>query len=135
MITQDVITVTEFVNELKGVIDQHPSFKNVALVGELSNFKAHHSGHFYFSLKDDKSRITCAMFRRSASKVLFRPKDGDKVVIFGRCEVYTDTGTVQIYADRMNLDGLGDLYIQFEKLKKDFEDRGYFDPNHRKKNP
>ncbi|WP_323611121.1 exodeoxyribonuclease VII large subunit [Erysipelothrix enhydrae] len=135
MITQDVITVTEFVNELKGVIDQHPSFKNVALVGELSNFKAHHSGHFYFSLKDDKSRITCAMFRRSASKVLFRPKDGDKVVIFGRCEVYTDTGTVQIYADRMNLDGLGDLYIQFEKLKKDFEDRGYFNPKHRKKIP
>ncbi|WP_331835959.1 MULTISPECIES: exodeoxyribonuclease VII large subunit [Erysipelothrix] len=135
MITQDVITVTEFVHELKGVIDQHPSFKNVALVGELSNFKAHHSGHFYFSLKDDKSRVTCAMFRRSASKVLFKPKDGDKVVIFGRCEVYTDTGTVQIYADRMNLDGLGDLYIQFEKLKKDFENRGYFDPKHRKPIP
>ncbi|CAM2776480.1 exodeoxyribonuclease VII large subunit [Erysipelothrix tonsillarum] len=135
MITQDVITVTEFVNELKGVIDQHPSFKNVALVGELSNFKAHHSGHFYFSLKDDKSRINCAMFRRSASKVLFKPKDGDKVVIFGRCEVYTDTGTVQIYADKMNLDGLGDLYIQFEALKKDYENRGYFDVKHKKTLP
>lgn len=132
---EKVITVSEFVNELKGVIQKHPSFKNVALVGELSNFKAHHSGHFYFSLKDAKSRVSCVMFRSKSSMVKFKPKDGDKVVIHGSIDVFESTGSVQIYVERMNLDGLGDLFIQFEALKKEYLEKGYFAVEHKKPIP
>ncbi len=132
---QNVLTVSEFVGSLKLLIDSYPSFKNVAIIGELSNFTAHHSGHFYFTLKDDKSRISCVMFRSKASSVLFKPKNGDKVIVVGSAEVFESAGTVQIYASRMNLDGLGDLYVQFEALKKDYQDKGYFKPEHKKAFP
>ncbi|QIK70914.1 exodeoxyribonuclease VII large subunit [Erysipelothrix sp. HDW6C] len=135
MQNEKILTVSEFVNELKDVVNNHPSFKNVALVGELSNFKAHHSGHFYFSLKDKDSRIACVMFKSKAVTVQFRPKDGDKVVLHGSLQVFESSGSVQIYADRMNLDGLGDLHIQFEQLKKEYEEKGYFDAVHKKSVP
>lgn len=136
MITKhDGLTVSEFIKQLKDVIDHHPSFNNVTLIGELSNFKAHSSGHFYFTLKDEGSRINCVMFRSQSQKVLFRPKDGDKVIVSGRVEVYEAAGSIQLYASRMNLDGLGDLYIQFEALKKRFFEQGYFDVKHKKPFP
>lgn len=132
---KDAQTVSEFVRDLKHVIQNHPSFNNVTLIGELSNFKAHHSGHFYFSLKDDKSRINCVMFRSKAQSVLFKPKDGDKVILSGACEVFEANGSVQIYATRMNLDGLGDLYIRYDALKKELAQKGYFDAAHKKPIP
>lgn len=136
MITKhDGITVTEFVKQLKNIIDHHPSFNNVTLIGELSNFKAHQSGHFYFTLKDEGSRINCVMFRSHSQKVLFKPKDGDKVLVTGNVEVYEAAGSIQMYASRMNLDGLGDLHIRYEALKQDFRIKGYFDLNHKKKIP
>ena len=120
------ISVSEFVANLKQVIDSDESFQNVALVGELSNFNAHRSGHFYFTLKDKNSRISCVMFKFRSSSVIFKPKDGDQVIIVGKLSVFESSGSVQIYADKMMLDGLGDLHVQFERLKKEYLDKGYF---------
>lgn len=135
IMSNDGITVSELVKRLKDVIDHHSYFNNVTLIGELSNFKAHHSGHFYFTLKDSSSRIQCVMFRSKASSVLFNPKDGDNVIIRGSVEVFESQGTIQLYANSMHLDGQGDLYIQFERLKKDLIEKGWFDPAHKKNLP
>ena len=125
------ISVSEFVANLKQVIDSDESFQNVALVGELSNFNAHRSGHFYFTLKDKNARIACVMFKFRSSSVIFKPKDGDQVIIVGKLSVFESSGTVQIYADKMMLDGLGDLHVQFERLKKEYLDKGYFNQDHK----
>lgn len=130
--SQKVLSVLEFVSALKSLVTNHAAFKNVAVVGEISNFNAHQSGHFYFSLKDKDSRISCVMFRSKASNVLFKPKNGDKVVLMGYADVFESNGSVQLYVDRMNLDGLGDLHIQYEALKKEYLEKGYFDPTHKK---
>lgn len=129
------VSVSEFLSVVKGIVSDIPLFQNVILVGELSNFKAHSSGHFYFSLKDDKARISAVMFRSQAQSVLFKPKDGDKVIIQGRFDVYPQTGQMQVYVSKMNLDGLGDLYIQYEALKKELEEKGYFQSSHKKSLP
>lgn len=135
MMKDTVLSVSELVNYLKTVVEQEPLFKNVAIVGELSNFTPHNSGHFYFSLKDEGARIKAVMFRTHTRSVLFKPENGMKVVVVGQLSVYQATGEVQLYIERMNLDGLGDLYIQYEKLKKDLESKGLFDDIHKKKIP
>ena len=128
----EVLTVSELLKDLKSLINSNESFKNVALIGEVSNFSAHRSGHFYFNLKDDRSRIACVMFKTRSQSVKFKPKDGDRVILVGRLDVFETSGSVQLYVERMNLDGLGDLHVQFEALKKDFEKRGYFDQSLKK---
>lgn len=133
--SQNILSVAEFVRDLKSLVSTHQAFKNVAVVGEISNFNAHHSGHFYFSLKDKDARISCIMFRSKSSSVLFKPKNGDKVVIMGYVDVFESAGTIQIYVERMNLDGLGDLHIRYEALKKEYEQKGYFDLSHKKAMP
>lgn len=130
--SSDAISVSEFIYRIKGTIESVPYFNNAWVIGELSNFKRHSSGHMYFKIKDDSSSIDCVMFKTHTNKVLFNPKDGDKVVIRGSLGVYEARGTIQIYATNMNLDGLGDLYIRFEELKKMFFEKGYFD-NDRKR--
>lgn len=130
--SQEVLSVTELVQYLKRVVETEPLFKNVAIVGEISNFTPARSGHFYFSLKDEHSSIKCVMFKSSASQVLFKPKNGDKVIVTGKMGVYPASGEVQFYVNRMNLDGLGDLFIEFERLKKELFEKGYFDKKHKK---
>ena len=133
--SQNILSVAEFVRALKSLVVSHRAFQNVALVGEISNFNAHHSGHFYFSLKDKDARVACVMFKSKSSAVLFRPKNGDKVVIMGYVDVFESAGTIQIYVERMNLDGLGDLHIRFEALKKEYFEKGYFEESHKKALP
>lgn len=135
MMDDKVYSISNFLTTVKEIVSDIPLFQNVSLVGEISNFNAHHSGHFYFSLKDDNARINVVMFRSSAAQIKFTPKNGDRVVVRGRFDVYVQTGQVQVYALAMNLDGLGDLYIQFERTKKELEARGYFDSMHKKKFP
>jgi len=129
------LSVSEFVSKIQETVRWNPSLKNVALVGELSNFHAHRSGHFYFTLKDDKARIDCVMFASFANKVLFKPKDGDKVLLMGYTDVYVPQGRIQFYAQKMNLDGLGDLHLRFEALKKDYYEKGAFVPERKKSLP
>lgn len=129
------LTVSAVTKYLKYKFDTDSNLKNVFLKGEISNFKAHTSGHFYFSIKDESSKINAIMFSSSASKIKFKPTDGMKVLIGGRITVYESTGGYQIYVTDMAEDGVGNLYIAFEQLKKKLESEGLFDQNHKKEIP
>ena len=108
---------------------------NVLVKGEISNYKHHYTGHLYFTLKDENSLIKCVMFKTYAEKMKFEPKDGMKVVIFGSVSVFERDGVYQIYCKIMDEDGLGDLYLAYEKLKEKLEKEGLFDESHKKKIP
>ncbi|MBR3210101.1 MAG: exodeoxyribonuclease VII large subunit [Bacilli bacterium] len=116
---------------LKAKFDQDANLQRVYLKGEISNFKAHTSGHFYFSLKDETSKINAIMFRSNAGKISFKPSDGMKVLVTGRISVYEASGGYQIYVDEMEEDGIGNLYEAFEKLKQKLSSEGLFDENHK----
>lgn len=129
------LTVSAVTRYLKAKFDIDENLQTVYLKGEISNFKAHTSGHFYFSLKDENSKINAIMFRSNASKVIFKPTDGMKVLITGRIGVYEAMGSYQIYVDEMLEDGVGNLYIAFEQLKKKLQAEGLFDEAHKKPIP
>lgn len=105
-----------------------PMLRGLCLRGELSNFKRHVSGHWYFTLKDSEGAIQCAMFRQSAVGVRFAPRDGQQVRLFGSVGLYAKTGQYQFYAEAMEQDGLGELYLRFEQLKQRLTEEGLFDP-------
>lgn len=129
------LTVTQINKYIKYKFDTDDNLKTVYLRGEISNFKNHTTGHFYFTLKDENSRILAVMFRSSASKVNFVPKDGDNVLVVGRISLYEANGAYQIYVEEMIQDGVGNLYLEFEKLKKKLGDLGYFDESLKKPIP
>lgn len=129
------LTVSAVTRYLKAKFDIDENLQTVYLKGEISNFKAHTSGHFYFSLKDENSKINAIMFRSNASKVIFKPTDGMKVLVTGRISVYEAMGSYQIYVDEMLEDGVGNLYIAFEQLKKKLQAEGLFDEAHKKPIP
>ena len=132
---REYLTVTQINKYIKYKFDQDINLKTVYLRGEISNFKNHASGHFYFTLKDENSRILAVMFRSSASKVNFKPMDGINVLIIGRISCYEANGAYQIYVEEMIQDGIGNLYLEFEKLKKKLGDLGYFDESLKKPIP
>ena len=129
------LTVTAITRYLKAKFDADNNLKTVFLKGEISNFKAHTTGHLYFSLKDENSKINAIMFRTKASKLNFTPVDGSKVLVAGHISIYEATGGYQIYVDEMLEDGMGNLYIAFEKLKKELAKEGLFDQSHKKTIP
>lgn len=129
------ITVSQLNRYLKFKFDQDPNLNQVFLKGEISNFKAHTRGHLYFTIKDEASRINAVMFYSQASKINFTPEDGMKVMATGRISVYEATGGYQIYVDDMIQDGVGNLYIEYEKLKKKLASEGLFDASKKKKIP
>ena len=129
------LTVSAITRYLKAKFDVDENLQTVFLKGEISNFKAHTTGHFYFSLKDETSKINAIMFRSNASKVLFKPADGTKVLVTGRISVYEAMGSYQIYVDEMIEDGVGNLYVAFEQLKKKLQAEGLFDKEHKRPIP
>ncbi len=129
------LTVSAVTRYLKAKFDSDDNLHTVFLKGEISNFKAHTSGHFYFSLKDENSKINAIMFKSNASKVLFKPADGMKVLVTGRISVYEAMGSYQIYASEMLEDGVGNLYVAFEQLKKKLKEEGLFDKAHKRPIP
>ena len=128
-------TVGEFTRYLKLMFDTSSKMRHVLLKGEISNFKGHSTGHLYFSLKDETSKINAIMFSTSAKKLTFEPQEGTKVLVSGRVSIYEATGNYQIYVDEMLEDGLGNLHIEFEKLKKKLLEEGLFDQAHKKPIP
>lgn len=120
---------------LKHKFDTDQNLRHVFLKGEISNFKAHTTGHMYFSVKDEASKINAIMFASSARKLNFVPADGMKVLLVGRISVYEATGNYQIYVEQMMEDGIGNLYVAFEKLKKQLTSEGLFAPEHKKNIP
>lgn len=119
-------TISEFTTRLKGIFDSSKVFQNIYLKGEISNFKRHSTGHLYFSIKDEGSVINAMMWARDAEKLSFIPEDGTKVLVNGRVTVYEARGTYQIYVQDMLEDGIGELQIKFEKLKRKLMDEGLF---------
>lgn len=129
------ITVTQLTRYIKYKIDNDVNLNEVFLKGEISNFKAHSRGHYYFTLKDDGSRINAIMFASSTKKIKFIPSDGMKVLVTGKISVFEANGGYQIYVNDMLEDGVGNLYIAFEQLKKRLGEEGLFDPSIKKKIP
>ena len=121
------LTVTALTQYLKRKFDVDPYLGHVYLVGELSNFRMRPNAHQYFSLKDDKAKISAIMFKSSFSKVKFQPEEGMKVLVKGRISLYEASGSYQIYVESMEPDGLGALYLAFEQLKKKLAAQGVFD--------
>lgn len=129
------ITISDLNRYIKAKFDVDGNLNEVHLKGEISNFKHHTRGHFYFTLKDENSRIAAVMFNFNASKVNFEPEDGMKVFVTGRIGVYEATGSYQIYVTDMSVDGIGNLYLEYEKLKKKLAALGLFDQSHKRAIP
>ena len=129
------ITVTQLTRYIKYKIDNDTNLNEVFLKGEISNFKAHSRGHFYFTLKDEGSRINAIMFASSTKNLKFVPQDGMKVLVTGKISVFEANGAYQIYVNDMLEDGVGNLYIAYEQLKKKLESEGLFREDHKKKIP
>jgi len=129
------LTVSAITQYLKHKFDSDEHLKTVFIKGEVSNFKSHSTGHLYFSIKDETSKINAIMFSSSAKKITFKPADGVKVLVVGRISVYEATGNYQIYVDEMLEDGVGNLYLTFEKLKEQLSKEGLFDEKYKKPIP
>lgn len=128
-------SVTGINKYLKTLIETDDVLKAVWIKGEISNFKAHSSGHFYFSLKDAGGNISAVMFKSSAAKIKFVPKNGMQVLVSGAIRVYEPAGTYQIYVATMQQTGTGDLHAEFERLKQKLFDEGLFDASRKKPIP
>ena len=128
---KEYLKISELNNYIKNLLDGDIFLNRVYLKGEISNFKNHTRGHLYFTLKDDTSRISAVMFQSSAVKLTFTPEDGMNVLVSGRISAYPAQGSYQIYIDKMEVDGLGALYIEYEKLKKKLAMMGLFDEKHK----
>lgn len=125
------LTVSAITQYLKHKFDVDEHLRCVFIKGEISNFKFHTSGHLYFSIKDEKSKINAVMFSNNVKKINFKPADGIKVLIMGRISVYEATGNYQIYVEDMLEDGVGNLYVAYEKLKAELAKEGLFDEVHK----
>ena len=136
MIGEPLTLSVEQLNEyVRRSLASDPILHGVRIRGEISNFKRHISGHWYFTLKDETSAINCAMFRQSTFGVGFIPKDGQRVVLLGNVGLYTKTGQYQFYVDALEQDGVGELYLRFEALKQKLSEEGLFDAAAKKRLP
>lgn len=129
------LTVSALNKYIKAKIDSDIQLQSILIKGEISNLKKHSSHHIYFTLKDDTSRISAVMFASQAKKLNFDVKDGDKVLIEANVSVYLVTGSYQLYVNKMEPDGIGNLFLQFEKLKKKLAAEGLFQPQYKKQIP
>ena len=125
-------SVKALVSYLKLKLDNDSLIQNITVTGELSNFNHHHTNHMYFTLKDDKSRISCVMFASNASKVNFVPENGMQVVLKASVSVFEASGSVQLYVREMIPYGTGNLALKFEQLKKQLHKEGLFNDKKKK---
>lgn len=128
------ISVSELTSKIKWVLTSE-EFQNIALQGEVSNFVHHSSGHMYFSLKDDKSRIKAVMFRSRNQRLGFVPKNGETLIAVGSLGIYEPNGEYQLYVDVLLPQGIGELHLAFEHLKAKLEEEGLFDPQRKRPLP
>ncbi len=133
--TPKVYSVNELNTYVKNVFDNDENLKYIFVTGEISNFKAHYSGHLYMTIKDETSSVKAVMFAGNAGKLRFKPENGMKVLVFGSVSLFPRDGSYQLYISDMQPDGMGALSIAFEQLKKKLESEGLFSPAHKKKIP
>ena len=129
------ISVSELNKHIKEIIEGDSNLKNVYVNGEISNFKLHSSGHMYFTLKDEDSKIKCIMFKNSNSFLKFMPEEGMNVIVKGNVSIYERDGQYQLYCNKMEPDGIGSLYLAYEQLKSKLEKEGLFDIEKKKRLP
>jgi len=132
---QHIFGVTEVNQLVKLLLDNEPMLTNVAVRGEISNYKMYPSGHHYFTLKDPEGSLRCVMFKSAAMKLRFRPENGMKVIAQGRISVFPRDGAYQLYCNALIPEGAGDLALAFEQLKAKLYAEGLFDPEHKKPLP
>ena len=132
---QNVLSITQLNEYIRGRMDADPLLAQVAVRGEISNYKLYPSGHHYFTLKDESGALKCVMFKGNAMRLRFRPENGMKIIAMGKVSVFPRDGAYQLYCSAMAMDGVGDLYAAFEQLKRKLEAQGLFDPSHKKPLP
>ena len=132
---QKILSITQINEYIRSRMDADPNLSNVAVKGEISNYKMYPSGHHYFTLKDEGGALKCVMFKGNALRLRFRPENGMQVIAMGKISVYPRDGAYQLYCTAMALDGIGDLYAAFEQLKTKLHKQGLFDPAHKKPIP
>ena len=125
------LTVSSLLRYLKSRLDNDSNIQKITVIGEISNYHRHFSGHLYFTLKDEKAAINCVMFKSAAASLGFEPKNGDKVVVYANTSIFEASGQLQLYVLKMNPQGLGDLYARYEALKKKLSEEGKFDQEHK----
>ena len=132
---QNVLSITQLNEYIRGRMDSDSLLAQVAVRGEISNYKLYPSGHHYFTLKDESSALRCVMFKGNAMRLRFRPENGMKIIAMGKVSVFPRDGAYQLYCTALTMDGVGDLYAAFEQLKKKLAAQGLFDPAHKKPIP
>lgn len=132
---QNVLTITQINEYIRSMMDHDSLLVNVAVKGEISNYKMYPSGHHYFTLKDEGGALKCVLFKGNALRLRFRPENGMQVIAMGKISVYPRDGAYQLYCSGLVLDGVGDLYAAFEQLKTKLAAQGLFDPAHKKPLP
>ena len=131
----EYLTVSQVNAYINRMLKYDRNLQNIYIRGEISNYKTYPSGHSYFTLKDEKSQIPAVMFKGRKHSLKFQPEDGMKVIIKGKIEVYERDGKYQLYATTITEDGIGELHIAFEQLKKKLDSEGLFDDAHKKEIP
>ncbi len=129
------LTVSQLNGYIKKVVDSDFILGNASIKGEISNFKLHSSGHLYFSIKDEYSKINCIMFRSSAKNLRVMPENGMNVIVKGRVSVYEKEGAYQLYCNEIEPEGMGELYVAFEKMKNKLQNKGLFDESTKRNIP
>ena len=132
---KQILSVGQINDYIKNRLDNDPGLRNIAIRGELSNYKVYPSGHHYFTIKDGTGAMKCVMFKSAAMRLRFRPENGMQVIAMGSVTVYVRDGVYQLYCTGMVMDGIGDLYAAFEQLKTKLAAQGLFDPAHKKPLP
>lgn len=132
---QQIFSISQVNEYLRTRMDTDPMLAQIAVRGEISNYKMYPSGHHYFTLKDEGAALKCVMFKGNAQRLRFRPENGMQVIAMGRITVYPRDGAFQLYCASMVVDGVGDLYAAFEQLKTKLAAQGLFDPGHKQPLP
>ncbi len=130
-----VVSISSVIARIKNVLTQTMDLDGIWIQGEISNLTKHRSGHYYFSLKDKSGEMSCVMFSSYVSRLNFNVEEGMRVLVSGSINVYEQRGSLQLVIRQMKQDGLGDLYLEFEKRKQDLLRGGYFDESHKKAKP
>ena len=132
---QQILSIAQINEYIRSKLDSDALLNQVAVRGEISNYKLYPSGHHYFTLKDETAALKCVMFKGNALRLRFRPENGMQVIAMGKISVYPRDGAYQLYCTAMTVDGIGDLHVAFEQLKKKLAAQGLFDPEHKKPLP
>lgn len=130
-----ILSVSQINDYIRALLDNDDLLSSAAVRGEISNLTFHRSGHIYFTLKDEGGTVKAVMFRSAAARVRFALQEGMNVIVFGRISVYSPTGQYQLYAEEIQPDGIGALYVAFEQIKKRLEAEGLFAPERKKPIP